>query len=59
MTKKAIFYSCISIVVVFVLVVAVLEELGEGAPHCAGSSVGRRVEVEVDGAKRTLLSKFI
>ena len=59
MTKKAIFYSCISIVVVFVLVVAVLEELGEGAPHCGGSSVGSAVEVEVDGAKRTLLSKFI
>ena len=43
----------------FVLVVAVLEELGEGAPHCGGSCVGRTVEVEVDGAKRTLLSKFI
>ena len=46
----------------FVLVVAVLDELGEGAPHCGGSSIGRTVEVEVvevDGAKRTLLSKFI
>ena len=43
----------------FVLVVAVLEELGEGSPHCGGSSVGSAVEVEVDGAKRTLLSKYI
>ena len=58
--NKAIFYSCISFVVVFILVVAVLDELGEGAPHCGGSScVGSAVEVEEDGAKRTLLTKFI
>ena len=40
----------------FVLVVAVLEGLGEGAPQCAASCVGRTVEVEVGGAKITLLN---
>ena len=46
--------------------VAVLEVLGAGAPHCGGSSVGSAVEVEVeedvvavevevDGARITVL----
>ena len=40
----------------YILLVAVLEALGAGAVHCGGSSVGTAVEVEVDGAKITLLN---
>ena len=36
--------------------VAVLDALGAGAVQCGGSSVGTAVEVEVDGAKITLLN---
>ena len=54
----------------YILLVAVLELLGAGTTHCGGSSIGTAVEVEVeedvvavevevDGAKRTLLTKFI
>ena len=38
--------------------VTVLEALGAGAVHC-GSSVGTAVEVEVDGAKITLLKLLL